>query len=80
MSNLYSSTNHPLFWMHHAGLDRLWAQWQGENKARLQDVAVSQITAKSVLWMGQFPPSLAIGRTLDTQNRDGTGSLCYKYA
>jgi tyrosinase len=65
--------------MHHTGLDRLWAQWQGENKARLQDVAASQITVNSMLWMGQFPPNLNIGSVLDTQSRDGTGTLCYKY-
>jgi tyrosinase len=95
MTNLWTSTNDPLFWMHHTELDRLWALWQGSNITRLNDVAapvgmsfgakmgldgaVAKTTKASMVWMGQFPPSLEIGKISDTQNRDGSGVLCYKY-
>jgi tyrosinase len=95
MTNLWTSTNDPLFWMHHTELDRLWAIWQGSNDTRLGDVAApvelsfgqmmgrtkptTKTTKASMVWMGQFPPSLAIGRVTDTQNRDGQGVLCYRY-
>jgi hypothetical protein len=79
--------------MHHTELDRLWALWQGSNVTRLNDVAAPvaatfgamlnssgvKTTKASMVWMGQFPPSLAIGRVADTQNRDGAGVLCYRY-
>jgi tyrosinase len=95
MTNLWTSTNDPLFWMHHTELDRLWALWQGSNTTRLDDVAApvgmtfgakmgldgahAKTTKASMVWMGQFPPSLSIGKISDTQNRDGSGVLCYKY-
>src|ERR1700760_131065 len=95
MSNLWTSPNDPLFYMHHTELDRLWAIWQGSNTTRLNDVAApstisfagllskaqpaAKTTKQTMVWMGQFPPSLAIGKVADTQNRDGSGALCYRY-
>jgi tyrosinase len=95
MTNLWSSTNDPLFWLHHTELDRLWATWQGNNETRLNDLAApatmslgamlgvksggKKTDAQTVVWMGQFPPSLPMGKVADTQNRNGNGVLCYKY-
>lgn len=28
MGEVYTSVNDPVFWLHHANIDRLWAQWQ----------------------------------------------------
>jgi tyrosinase len=94
MTNLWSSTNDPLFWMHHTELDRLWAMWQGSIETWLNDLAApvtlsfgsmlagksgKKTDAQTVIWMGQFPPSLPIGKVADTQSRDGNGVLCYRY-
>jgi len=39
MQDPFTSTNDPLFFMHHSGIDRLWAIWQEEDlKNRLVDV------------------------------------------
>jgi hypothetical protein len=79
--------------MHHTELDRLWAIWQGSNETRLHDFAAPATTslgsllgvkgkktdAQTVVWMGQFPPSIGMGKVADTQGRDGKGVLCYKY-
>src|ERR1700749_972808 len=43
MANLFSSTNDPLFWVHHAAIDQFWYRWQGRNKTRLQDVTRSTL-------------------------------------
>jgi tyrosinase len=43
MASLFSSTNDPLFWVHHGGIDQFWARWQGRNWTRLQDVKRSAI-------------------------------------
>jgi tyrosinase len=93
MTNPWTSTNDPLFWMHHTELDRLWANWQGSNATRLNDLAAPvgmsfraamdnaapRTNKDSMVWMGQFPPSLPIGKVADTLNRDGQGVLCYRY-
>ncbi|MBH8552291.1 tyrosinase family protein [Nostocaceae cyanobacterium CENA357] len=34
MSNVPGSPNDPVFWLHHANVDRLWAQWQENNYSR----------------------------------------------
>ncbi|ORZ33164.1 hypothetical protein BCR44DRAFT_49196 [Catenaria anguillulae PL171] len=33
MANLLNSPWDPLFWMHHNGVDRTWARWQGQSAA-----------------------------------------------
>jgi hypothetical protein len=38
MSNLFTSPNDPLFFIHHGGIDHFWFQWQGRNKTRFKDV------------------------------------------
>jgi len=38
MADVFSSTNDPLFWVHHGGIDQFWYRWQGRNKTRLQDI------------------------------------------
>jgi len=43
MSNLFTSTNDPLFWIHHGGVDNFWWRWQGRNQTRLKDVHRSVI-------------------------------------
>ncbi len=39
MSDITISPADPLFWMHHAQLDRLWSQWQGNNPGLNPDLA-----------------------------------------
>lgn len=34
-----TSPNEPLFFLHHANVDRAWAKWQGRNATRLEDYA-----------------------------------------
>jgi tyrosinase len=81
------STNDPLFWMHHAGMDRLWALWQEQEPSRLNSVSGSNglievirpFTLDTMVWMGFAAPDRPVRQLLDTQNRDGKGFLCYKY-
>ncbi|KAF2279722.1 Di-copper centre-containing protein [Westerdykella ornata] len=40
MMNVFSSPGDPLFYLHHAYLDKLWADWQSQNlSARLLDIS-----------------------------------------
>jgi len=92
MGDLFTSTNDPLFYIHHAGLDRLWAMWQEVDiKTRLQDLSPAiNVTESSAglgapvyletpLWMGFGAPDRPVRDVMDTLNRDGKGFLCYKY-
>jgi tyrosinase len=64
MADLYSSTNDPLFWVHHGGIDQFWTRWQGRNRTRLQDVRGSTIDYHRV---GQIVPK---GRTAGITTMD----------
>ena|ERR1700742_1175085 len=43
MADLFTSTNDPLFWVHHGGIDNFWWRWQGRNQTRLKDIRRSVI-------------------------------------
>jgi tyrosinase len=43
MGDLYASTNDPVFWLHHGGIDNFWWRWQGRNRTRLRDIRRSVI-------------------------------------
>lgn len=46
MQDPFTSTNDPLFFLHHAGIDHLWAVWQEVDlKTRLQDITETPNTA-----------------------------------
>jgi tyrosinase len=91
MGDLFTSTNDPLFFVHHAGLDRLWAMWQETDiKTRLYDVSAAvnvtgpetssaTVQLDTPLWMGFGAPDRPARDVMDTLNRDGKGFLCYKY-
>jgi tyrosinase len=87
MRDTFTSINDPIFFVHHAGLDRIWALWQERDiSRRLHDPGPpdhlrepSPLTMDSMLWMGIFGPDRKASDVFDTLNRDGTGVLCYKY-
>ena len=93
MGDLYTSTNDPLFFLHHAGLDRLWAMWQEvDTKTRLYDVSDAEgptgppfgpprkpLNLDTPMWMGFVAPDRPVRDVMDTMNRNGKGFLCYKY-
>lgn len=34
---------------------------------------------ETMLWMGEFPPSVPMGMVWDTQDRENKGLICYRY-
>lgn len=90
MGDPFTSTNDPLFFLHHAALDRIWSIWQDANiKDRLFDVGKPEtgflalfftpLKLQTPIWMGFAAPDRPARDVMDTINRDGKGFLCYKY-
>lgn len=76
MSDEFNSINDPLFFLHHANLDYLWALWQSQSPSRLKEFSAPPGT---VLDMGLYAPQRMASEVLDTENRDGKGILCFRY-
>ena len=73
----------PLFYVHHAQLDRLWWRWQQENpRVRLNEYegkhmfnSTGNATIGDILLFGGFAENIPVSKVMDTQG----GILCYKY-
>jgi tyrosinase len=69
MLDVFTSTNDPLFFLHHAGLDRVWAIWQElDTSARTYNVAPASAAANPMAALFGGPRGLggAANLTLDT--------------
>ncbi|KAG5761764.1 hypothetical protein H9Q72_010133 [Fusarium xylarioides] len=83
--NPTTSPNEPLFFMHHAQIDRLWWLWQKENSTRLTEynglykninqTEQHEVSLDDVLMMGGIDEDLTVGDVMDTTK----GPLCYTY-
>lgn len=87
MLDLFNSANDPLFWLHHTGLDRIWALWHEVDQSRLHNVDgtlamfdMKPFTLETPLWMGFSAKDEPVRAIIDTQNRNGEGILCYQHA
>jgi tyrosinase len=57
MQDAFTSTNDPLFFLHHAGIDHLWATWQElDVKNRLNDIFEPVFNSSRPLFPGFKPP------------------------
>ncbi|KAF1963475.1 Di-copper centre-containing protein [Byssothecium circinans] len=79
-----TSPNEPLFFLHHANVDRVWAKWQGRNATRLADYTGFKDTSKRIsASITDSMPAMQLADTepivkdyMDTQ----AGPLCYTYS
>lgn len=81
----------PVFYLHHANLDRVYWQWQSRDlAARLRDVSGSvemlgpltgpNVTLAFGIDVGPLAPEVSIAQLMDIGGgRKGTGVLCYAY-
>ncbi|KAH7121254.1 hypothetical protein B0J11DRAFT_590230 [Dendryphion nanum] len=93
LMDIYSSPNDPIFWLHHAQLDYMWALWQKADTRRLEDIGgartteglgpdadeVEQTTLDTPVWMGFMNDDVPVRAVMDTINRNDRGVLCYEY-
>ncbi|KAH7306089.1 hypothetical protein BKA65DRAFT_442975 [Rhexocercosporidium sp. MPI-PUGE-AT-0058] len=90
MVNTWSSTNDPLFFMHHAQLDRIWALWQSLDSRNLFAIGgpvypngtggtVGLDYTVEMLDKHAFDKDAPVGDVMDPRNSNGKGILCYRY-
>ncbi|KAJ7815274.1 hypothetical protein B0H14DRAFT_2848064 [Mycena olivaceomarginata] len=84
MRDRYSSPGDPVFYLHHANLDRIWWLWQQQDrKNRLfaisgrsnVDPPFVNVTLRFGLKMSNLAPLVPIRAVMDTES----WPLCYKY-
>jgi len=87
MMDPMNSVNEPLFWLHHGAIDYYWNIWQEADRSRrVYDVDTSvagDANAKALaeaVEMGLYGSQRTVKEIADTVNKDGSGTLCYKYA
>jgi tyrosinase len=76
MMDPFNSPNDPLFFLHHANLDYLWAIWQKQDGSRLSDYSAQRgedFGANTKLSMGVIAPEKTAKDVIDTNQ------LCFKY-
>ncbi|KAL0634128.1 hypothetical protein Q9L58_006935 [Maublancomyces gigas] len=85
LSDVYSSPGDPLFYLHHANLDRLWWQWQQLNPTeRLTDISgpdsqgptARNVTLQYEIDLGKLALKVKIADVMHIGRR----ALCYGYA
>jgi hypothetical protein len=75
MGLLDRSPNDPLFWMHHANIDRVWALWQEKHGSEGYPQAWRDEVLQGYLdTNGRVAPAVKAGSTIDT------ASFGYRYA
>lgn len=75
------STNDPIFFLHHAMIDRVWWLWQQQNPSVRNadysgvEYANQPATLDSIMYMSGFAPDRVVRDFMTTNNND----LCYRY-
>ncbi|ORY05210.1 Di-copper centre-containing protein, partial [Basidiobolus meristosporus CBS 931.73] len=71
-----TSTNDPLFWLHHAFVDKIWADWQKSDPSRFNDYGgVGPGNTQARLTDSMRPFQVTVSSMMDTTKP----GLCYRY-
>ncbi|KAF9558276.1 tyrosinase [Agrocybe pediades] len=83
MSNFFSSPGDPIFYLHHANLDRTWWRWQSMKPSRLYEISgyttstppFTNLTLEYPLQMGTIGNTVPIRDVMDIHSEPN----CYTY-
>jgi tyrosinase len=84
--DVYASPSDPIFWLHHAQVDRVWSIWQGQDLERrtyevwgtstaANDPPSDNVTLDTVMDFGYVGPP----RTIEDVSSTIDGEYCYMY-
>lgn len=89
MGDLFQSPADPIFYLHHANLDRLWWSWQKLNlTTRLTEISGPSemmkptsppVTLDFPMTLGVSYEQATVGDVMDILDCGKTGVLCYDY-
>ncbi|KAK0657072.1 hypothetical protein B0T16DRAFT_400842 [Cercophora newfieldiana] len=89
MGNLYLSPVDPIFWLHHANLDRVWWSWQKLNLSvrltdisgpvQMMDYAGPNVTLAYPLSVGVSGADVTVEEVMNVKACGAGGVLCYDY-
>lgn len=92
MGDLYASPSDPIFFLHHANLDRVWWSWQTfDLPNRLSDISgpivlmdyanekAGNVTLDFAMTFGVSAPNVTVGDVMDISSGKGNGIMCYTY-
>ncbi|KAK9767309.1 hypothetical protein K7432_003004 [Basidiobolus ranarum] len=72
-----TSPNDPLFWLHHAFIDKIWADWQATNPGRAREYNGKRTKGGNALPTDIMNPfNVPVSALLDTT----ASGLCYRYS
>jgi tyrosinase len=80
MQDTYGSPADPIFWLHHAFIDRNFRIWQNKDSSRVNNIdgtdkAGNRLTLDTTVNVYDMRPTVRIRDILDTMST----TLCYKY-
>jgi tyrosinase len=80
MQDVYASPADPVFWLHHAFVDRNFRIWQNADRSRVNningnDIVGNPLTLDTTVNVYDMRPTVRIRDILDTMG----DTLCYKY-
>lgn len=80
MQDVYASPADPVFWLHHAFIDRNFRIWQNANSARLNSINGNDVSGRAInmdttINVYDFRPTVRIRDIMDTT----ATTLCYRY-
>jgi tyrosinase len=80
MQDVYASPGDPVFWLHHAFIDRNFRIWQNADSSRVNnvdgtDIVGNRLTLDTTVNVYDMRPTVRIRDILDTMS----DRLCYKY-
>ena len=83
MNDFYASPSDPVFFLHHAWVDRLYYNWQAGDQVRVSTTGVNgadstgaTLTMNTQIDVRNFRPTIPLRNVLNTQST----TLCYKYS
>ncbi|KAK9723009.1 hypothetical protein K7432_002259 [Basidiobolus ranarum] len=72
-----TSPNDPLFWLHHAFVDKIWADWQATEQSRSREYNGKRTNGGNALPTDVMNPfNVTVSAVLDTSSP----GLCYRYS
>jgi tyrosinase len=75
MSRFDTAATDPIFWLHHANIDRLWDTWLARGAGRANPTAAKWVNKRFSMGTGVWRTELAVKDVLDTTN----AVLRYRY-